>query len=149
MKEPVVTDSTCLVGLERIGRLDLLPVLFEPILSPPEVHREFGISLSWLSVEAPTDQVLVAALKILVDDGEAEAIALACERGWRIILDDRQARFVARRLGVSTIGTVGILVKAKRSGIIPSLKTLLSELEANGFYLNDVLKEEALRLAGE
>jgi len=55
----------------------------------------------------------------------------------------------ARRLGVSTIGTVGILVKAKRSGIIPSLKTLLSELEANGFYLNDVLKEEALRLAGE
>ena len=58
MKEPVVTDSTCLVGLERIGRLDLLPVLFEPILSPPEVHREFGTSLSWLSVEAPTDQVL-------------------------------------------------------------------------------------------
>ena len=74
MKEPVVTDSTCLIGLERIGCLDVLPALFEPILIPPEVHKEFGTSLPWLTVEAPTDQGLVAALKMLVDDGEAEAI---------------------------------------------------------------------------
>jgi uncharacterized protein len=149
VKAPVVTDSTCLIGLERIGHLDVLPALFEPILVPPEVYKEFGTSLSWLTVEAPTNQALVAALKMLVDDGEAEAIALAREREWQIILDDRQARSVARRLGISIIGTIGILVRAKRSGIIPSLKTLLSELEANGFYISNVLKEEALRLADE
>ena len=50
----------------------------------------------------------------MVDDGEAEAIALAYEKGWRIILDDRHARKIAARLGVAMIGTVGILVKAKR-----------------------------------
>ena len=149
MKEPVVTDSTCLIGLERIGHLEILPALFEPILIPPEVQREFGMLLPWLTVETPTDQALVAALKMLVDDGEAEAIALAHERGWQVILDDRRARSVGRRLGVMIIGTVGVLVRAKRQGIIASLKTLLSELEAHEFYVSEALKEEALRLVNE
>ena len=80
MKEPVVADSTCLISLERIGRLDILPVLFEPILIPPEVQSEFGASIPWITMETPVDQALVDALKMLVDDGEAEAIALAHER---------------------------------------------------------------------
>ena len=79
MKEPAVTDSTCLIGLERIGHLDLLPALFEPVIAPPEVQKEFGVSFSWLQIEAPSDKALVAALKMLADDGEAEAIALASE----------------------------------------------------------------------
>jgi predicted nucleic acid-binding protein len=66
VKEPAVTDSTCLIGLERIGRLDILPSLFDPILIPPEVQREFGTPLPWLIVETPADQALVAALKLLV-----------------------------------------------------------------------------------
>jgi predicted nucleic acid-binding protein len=69
VKESVITDSTCLIGLERIGQLDTLPALFEPILIPPEVQREFGMSLPWLTVETPADQALVTALKLLVDDG--------------------------------------------------------------------------------
>jgi uncharacterized protein len=50
LKEAVVTDSTCLIALEKLGRLDLLPSLFEPIHAPREVAREFGIALSWLTV---------------------------------------------------------------------------------------------------
>jgi predicted nucleic acid-binding protein len=149
VKESVITDSTCLIGLERIGRLDILPALFEPILIPPEVQREFGMSLPWLTVETPADQALVTALKLLVDDGEAEAIALAHERGLRIILDDRRARSVGKRLGVALIGTVGVLVLAKRSGVISSLKSLLNELEAHEFYIGEALKTEALQLVHE
>jgi predicted nucleic acid-binding protein len=149
VKEPVVTDSTCLIGLERIERLDILPALFDPILIPPEVQREFGTPLPWLIVETPADQALVAALKLLVDDGEAEAIALAHEQGRRIILDDRRARSVARSLGVTIIGTVGVLVRAKHRGIITSLKALMSDLEAHEFYIGEGLKAEALRLVNE
>ena len=149
MKEPVVTDSTCLIGLERIGHLDILPALFGPILIPPEVQREFGTLLPWLTVETPADQALVAALKLLVDDGEAEAIALAHARGWRMILDDRRARSVARSLEITIIGTVGMLVRAKRLGIITSLRALLSELEIQEFYISEGLKAEALRLVNE
>jgi predicted nucleic acid-binding protein len=149
VKEAAVVDSTCLIGLERIGRLDVLPALFNPILIPPEVEREFGTSLPWLSMEAPTDLALLSALKMLVDDGEAEAIALASQRDCRIVLDDRQARLVGTNLGLKVIGTVGVLVKAKLGGVISTLKPVLDDLEANGFYLSGALKEEALRLVGE
>lgn len=147
--EPIVSDSSCLISLERIDQLHVLPALYEPVASPPEVHREFGISLPWLKVETPSDKTLVAALGLLVDEGEAEAIALACERAWRVVLDDRRARSVAARMGVRVIGTVGILVRAKQSGLAASLKPLLDNLESSGFHLSDALKREALRLAGE
>jgi predicted nucleic acid-binding protein len=77
VKKPIVTDSACLIGLERIGRLDILPALFDPIIIPPEVQREFGGQLDWLQVRVPNNQALVNALKLVVGDGEAEAIALA------------------------------------------------------------------------
>ncbi len=80
MKEAVVSDSTCLIGLERIGELNVLPAIFDPIMIPPEVKREFGGKLSWLQIENLTSVVLVAALRLTVDTGEAEAIALASEK---------------------------------------------------------------------
>lgn len=47
MKEPVISDSTCLIGLERIGALNILPQLFDPVIILPEVAREFGNKFSW------------------------------------------------------------------------------------------------------
>ncbi|MCD8487114.1 MAG: DUF3368 domain-containing protein [Desertifilum sp.] len=149
MSQSIVTDSTILIGLERIEHLDVLPALFETIFIPPAVQQEFGIPLPWLQVEPPSDLGLVAALKILVDEGEAEAIALAYQLGWQIILDDRQARLVARNMGISIIGTVGVLVKTKQAGAISLLKPLLDALELNGFYLTNTLKLEALKLVNE
>ena len=85
MTNPVVTDSTCLIGLELIEHLDILPALFEAILIPPAVQHEFGISLPWLQVEVPTDSGMVVALKMLVARGEAETIALAYQGKLQII----------------------------------------------------------------
>ena len=149
MNEPVVTDTTCLIGLERIGRLELLPDLFIPVLAPPEVDREFGRRFVWLKIQKPQDSPQVRQLKAWVDDGEAEAIALACETGLRLIVDDVQARAMARRFGVRIIGTVGLLVRAKHSGLIQLLKPVLNQLKAEGFYIGNSLEQEALRLVGE
>jgi len=148
MIESVVTDSTGLIGLERMGRLDILPGLFEPILIPPAVQQEFGISLPWLQIVTP-DIGIATSLKIVVDDGEAEAIALAYQQGLQIILDDQQARKVARNMGISIIGTIGVLVKAKQAELISALKPLLDQLELNGFYMTSALKAEALKVLGE
>lgn len=147
--EAVVADSTCLIGLERIGKLNILPALFEPIAIPNEVEREFGIFLPWLKTETPKNFALISSLKILVDDGEAEAIALALEKNCKVILDDKQARSVANRLGLEVIGTVGILIKAKENGLIDSIKNWLDALDANGFRLSKSLKEEALKIVNE
>lgn len=145
----VVTDSTCLIGLERIDHLELLPNLYNSIIIPPAVEREFGSLPKWIKVEEPNNKAFVASLKLLVDDGESEAIALAYERKSLIILDDQQARSVAKHLKLDIIGTVGILIRAKRSGIIKTLKPLLEDLERNNFFLSTKLKEEALRLVEE
>ena len=149
MKQPIVVDSTCLIGLERIARLDLLSELFEPVVIPPEVAREFGGSLAWLKVESPANDALVMSLKLLIDQGEAEAIALGYEKHWRVLLDDRQARAVAKQMGLSVIGTVGALVLAKQQSIIQALRPLLDQLEAHNFYLSSDLREEALQLVNE
>lgn len=149
MKEPVVADSTCLIALERIDALEILPILFEPVLIPPEVDREFGVAHPWLKVETPANAALVSSLKLLVDEGEAEAIALANQRGIRVILDDRQARLVATQLKVRVIGTLGCALKAKQAGAIASVRPLIEKLETHRFYLSASLKSEALRLAGE
>lgn len=148
-QEIVITDSGCLIGLERIDRLDLLPALFGAILIPPAVQSEFGNVLSWLQVVVPKDVGMVAALKMLVDDGEAEAIALAYEYQYRLIVDDLQARKVARELGLKLTGTIGVLIMAKQRGVIDAVKPVIEALEGGGFFLSAELKTEALRLAGE
>ena len=77
----VVSDSTCLIALERIDRLDLLPAVFAEIWIPPAVAKEFGRAISWLRVRAPRDTASVSRYEAIVDAGEAAAIALAKELG--------------------------------------------------------------------
>ncbi len=89
MSEAVVSDSTCLIGLERAGCLDILPALFDTVMIPPEVEREFGGKFDWLKVENLSNNLLVAALQMVVDNGEAEAIALASEKNCLLITDDK------------------------------------------------------------
>ena len=149
MSEIVVSDSTCLIGLERVGKLDILPALFDSVVIPPEVEREFGGKFAWLKVENVTNNLLVAALQMTVDAGEAEAIALASEKNCLLITDDKQARAAAKRLGVSIIGTVGILIRAKQNGIISEIKPILNALDENEFRISRALREEALKIAGE
>jgi uncharacterized protein len=149
VKDSVVSDSTCLIGLERAGCLEVLPALFDAIMIPPEVEREFGGKLDWLKVENLTNYLLAAALQMVVDSGEAEAIALASEKNCLLISDDKQARAAAKLLGVSVIGTVGILIRAKQNGVIAEIKPILDALAANDFFISRALREEALKIAGE
>ena len=149
MKEAVVSDSTCLIGLERVEKLTILPALFDPVMIPPEVEREFGAKHSWLRTEQLTSSALVAALCLTVDAGEAEAIALASEKSCLLISDDKQARRAAKRLSVAVIGTIGVLVRAKQGGVIPALEPILADLELNHFFISEALREEALKLVGE
>jgi predicted nucleic acid-binding protein len=144
-----VVDATCLIGLERVGRLDLLPALLEPVLVASKVVAEFGRKELWMTVEEPQDAALVNALELLMDAGEAASIALAVQRKCRVILDDLKVRKVAAHMGLSVTGTVGLLVKARQEGVITSLREMLDDLDANGFHIGMPLRMEALRLVGE
>ncbi len=150
MSQQAVTNSTCLIGLERIGQLDLLPQVFSTVFAPPTVAAEVRSPLSWLTVQAVQNLAVVATLRTQMDAGEAEAIALAMELGDVIlILDDKKARRVAQQIGLRVIGTVGMLLRAKRQGVIGEIKPLLTALIQADFRIADAIIREALRLSGE
>lgn len=147
---PAVTNSSCLIGLERIERLDILPQVFSSITIPTAVSTEVGFEADWLTVRPVQNLALVATLKTQVDEGEAEAIALAMELGnIFVILDDRKARQLAFQLNLKVIGIVGMLLRAKRFGIILEIKPLLTALNQANFRISEPLIQNALRIAGE
>jgi len=117
---------------------------------PLAVEAEVGLSADWLKVRTVQNIAVVATLKTQVDDGEAEAIALAMELGdVLIILDDRNARRIAQQLNLKVIGTVGMLLRAKQKGVIAEIKPLLTALSQADFRISASLVGNALRLAGE
>jgi len=96
------------------------------------------------------DKRLKDILQLVLDEGEAEAIVLALEvNADLVLLDDREARLQAKRLGIQVTGTLGILLRAKRLGLIESLKEELNKLKETGFHISKNLEKEILRIAGE
>ena len=159
---PVVSNSTPLIHLAKIGRLELLREFFGEVLIPEAVYRECVLEGSdsedaqaiknaeWIKVEKITDERLRRSLMIELDEGESEAIVLALEKNAELVLmDDYDGREVARALGLRVAGTIGILLKAKFTGKIVSLRDELEKLKAMGFWLSDGLYEKVLKEAGE
>jgi predicted nucleic acid-binding protein len=150
----VVSNSSPLIALARIQRLDLLPAIFESILIPPAVAREIAPSIpalpTWLRIQAPSVLPPASLLRRRLGDGEREALALAIElRADWIILDDLPARRSAEATGLNVIGTLGTLLAAKRSGLLESVRPELDALLRTSFFLNPKLYDELLRAAGE
>ena len=85
-----------------------------------------------------------------IDKGEASAIALALEtQNCTIILDDYKARKIADRLGISFTGTIGVIIKAKLRGIIPSIKPFIEKIKQTDFRLSAEVELQALKEANE
>lgn len=151
MPKAVISDTSCLIVLSKIGKLDLLTRVYGTILITDAVAQEFNGTLpQWMQVMNPKDGHYQQILETQVDRGEASAIALALELDdCTIILDDYKARRLADRLGLNVTGTLGVIVKAKRMGIIDSIRPLLSKIRNTDFRLSEELEAKALREAAE
>jgi predicted nucleic acid-binding protein len=145
----VVTDTSCLIALDRIGQIDLLPALFT-VHAPLAVVSEFGRRPSWLHVERAAPE-RVEALLSRVDRGEAEALALAeSYADVQLLIDEKKGRRVARALGLRVTGTAGVLLAAKAAGLVPTLRPLLDALlHEHDFRLGERHYKAVLREAGE
>jgi len=105
----------------------------------------------WIQRHIVQNQFLVYTLRRDLDREESESIALALELGAdMLLLDEREGRHAAQRLGVKVVGVVGVLLEAKSHGVIPSLRPHLDALRQNaGFYLKESLYQSVLVLANE
>lgn len=106
---------------------------------------------SWIAVYDVKDKNLVSLLRAALDEGEAEAIVLAREeRVPVVLLDEKDARQVARRLHLQALGVVGLLIWAKQIGAIASLQEQLDRLQERGkFRLSQSVYVAALQTVGE
>ncbi len=148
---PTVSNTSGLIALEAIGRLDLLERLYQKLLIPPAVESEWGTPCpSWMIVSPIRNQTLVQALRLQLGAGESEAIALSTDCGAaRLILDDQRARRIAAQLQVPITGTLDIVIHAKQRGFLSLVRPVFDDLRASGFWLSDALMQHSLQLAGE
>ncbi|MDB4901906.1 MAG: hypothetical protein JWQ63_1187 [Mucilaginibacter sp.] len=151
MPDIVIADTSCFILLSNINELSLLHKVYGEIITTPQIAMEFGSILpDWIKIKSPADYQKQQILELQIDKGEASAMALALELpGSLIILDDLRARVLAEQLGISITGTLGVIVKAKLNGIIPSVKPLLSKIKQTNFRVSSILEELALKQAGE
>lgn len=157
----VICNTSPLQYLYQVELLHVLPALAGHIVIPPAVAEELstgrtaGLSLpdpttlDWLTIRRPTS---AAALPLITDlgPGEAEVLLLALEsREAIVVLDDALARRVAATLGLRVTGTLGLLLDAKRAGLIPAIAPILDQLQALRFRLASHTRSAVLALAGE
>jgi len=147
----VITDTSCLIILEKIALLPVLHQLFSVVLTTPEIAAEYRSPLpEWIIIISVKDKSLQQKLTSMVDKGEASAIALAHEiENKYLITDDLEARKLSIKLGLSIIGTLGVLLRAKQEGYISAVKPFVELIKQTDFRVSDDLYQTVLRKAGE
>jgi predicted nucleic acid-binding protein len=151
MPRVIISDTSCLIVLSKIGQLDLLHKVYGTITTTTTIAQEFGDKLpDWIQVTTVKDHFKKTLLELQIDRGESSAIALALETPEStIILDDQKARKIAKLLGLTFTGTIGVIVKAKLNGAIPSIKPILESIKQTDFRISEELEAQALKSAGE
>jgi uncharacterized protein len=148
-----ISNASPLIALQQIGQLELLQRLYANLVIPSAVAREVAQSVSlppWIAEHSLTQSIATRILQADLGAGESEAISLALEMGaHRVLLDDRPARRLAQALGLRVRGTIGVLVVAKRAGILPAVRPSLDALAQFNFYSTPDLYRRALAAARE
>jgi predicted nucleic acid-binding protein len=151
MQATIVSDTSCLILLDKIGELELLQKLFGQIVITQIVADEFGKELpDWIDKQNPLNRNNQLVLETSLDKGEASSIALALEKeDCLLIIDEGRGRKVAKQLGLTITGTLGVLAQAKQSGYLIALKPLLDKVKQTDFRLSEQLVKATLKEVGE
>lgn len=146
----VVSDTTPIISLLKINRLDLLRQVYETLHIPQAVFHEiergatmdFYTDLSrlpWIRIESIKDEMARRYFTDL-DEGEAETIILASElHADLVLMDETLGRRHARKSGLKVSGTIGVLIKAKELGLIPEMLPLLLQMREQGVWIHERL----------
>jgi uncharacterized protein len=156
----IVSDSSPLVGFAILGMLERLCDIFDDIKVPEAVYHELTVPgrphyeeiRSFLENKVVPVKNKIASLMMQkeVDEGEAEAIILAIENKIEdILIDDFKGRRAAKTRGLIPIGTIGVLLEAKRRGYVKAIKPLMDKLIKNRIRIGVPLYKRAIQLAGE
>lgn len=158
----IIVNSTPIISLCSIGRIELLKNMYEKIYIPYGVYEEVciegsskvGANLieknSFIIINKIQNEEAKRFFKTSLHKGEVEVMILAEEmKADLCIIDDLLARKYAKYLGLQVTGTLGILLKAKEYGLIKEVKPYLNDLISNGIYISEKIYDSVTNLAGE
>ena len=159
----VVSNTSPISNLAMVGQLTILQEIYSKIIIPTAVYNELtdegagdvvatAVQTSiWIETQPVANLTLVTSLQSKVNEGEAEAIALAIElKADELLIDERLGRREATRLGVPITGVLGVLLIAKQRGLIAAVKPVMDELIAQAvFRVSSQLYSDILQAAGE
>lgn len=157
----VVVNSTPLIALCKIDRLDLLKELYGEITIPEAVFHEVTAKNdavkrkilengAWIHIQAISDSGDKRMYKAKLHDGEVEVMILAQElKADLVLIDDNAARKTAIYLGLPLSGTIGVLLRAKERGLISKIMPVVESMEQNGIYYGPKLKDLIRKQTGE
>ena len=154
----VIANTTPLIALANIDRLELLHELYGTIIVPQAVVDEIISepakqrvrSATWIKVEAIQDTSQKDIFRARLHAGEVEVMILAREQNADlVIMDDNAAKKTAKFLGLNVTGTLGILLKAKKEGYLEMVEPIMNELIIDGLFISDTVKGYVLKEAGE
>jgi len=161
IKNGIVINTSPWIALSICGKTELLKQLYEEIYMPIGVKEEILIGgeekvgvtelgkSSWLKVEEVSD---IEKPKLLyeLDRGEAEVIILAKEKEIReVLIDEKVARMQAKILGLEVVGTLGLLLRAKKKGVLSEIKPLIEKMLQRGIWIRSKIVKGMLKEAGE
>ncbi|MEI8096223.1 MAG: hypothetical protein WCG80_18580 [Spirochaetales bacterium] len=149
----LVADATALLVLAKLGKLNLLNLVFDQVLVPSQVlaevrrkpdHEAAVWNQPWLTLTNGTRESRYHELCRVLDPGESEALALAVRESLPLLIDERKGRTVATRLGVAVVGLLGILVALVRSGGLSADEAiaLVAKARSQGFRVSESLYQQ-------
>jgi len=152
----IVSDATTLIVLAKLNRLDLLKTVFSSVLTPSLVYGELQKKDdhdsevrhdTFFVKKSATETSVYLSLVSILDPGESEAIALALETGFPLLIDEKKGRTIAKSVGVSVIGMVGFLLILRQKNILDegAILSLLDDAIQIGFRVSQSLYEDFCR----
>ena len=151
MHSVVITDTSCLILFQKIGEIEILKKVYDNIITTSDVAKEFRDELpSWIEIINVQNKIYQEFLETQVDKGEASVLALASEIANPLLLiDDLKARKLAKRLDLRYTGTLGVINRAKKVGVISKVKPILDKLLSTNFRIGAGIVNELLRINKE
>lgn len=147
MSKSIVINTSPWIALSLCNQTSLLNQLYSQVLMPTTVKDEIlvggkkGVGVKELNVSGWLYEL---------EKGEAEVIVLAIEKGIKLVLiDEKIARLQAKVLNLDVIGTLGLLLKAKKRRLIENIKPLISSIVEGGYWTKEDIIEGILKAAGE
>ena len=155
----VILNTTPMIALSEIGKLYLFKELYGEVYIPEAVYEEVKSepaysdvrkNSDWIHVTTVTDDSNRFFFKSRLHAGEVEVMMLALETNADlVVLDDNLARKTAKYMGLTITGTLGVVIKAKKEGLINNAGEVFDKLINSGLFISDEVKEIALHEAGE